>query len=108
MRGIFAEKIKHGSFQAAKTEIVAGLVKHAAGKGDGARITGLGEPVNFRAAGITKLEELGNFIEGFAGCIVHGLAKNDVLADAAHMRENCMTTGDNQRNHWQAGPVECR
>ena len=108
MRRILAEKIEHGSFQAAETEVVARFVKHAAWESNSTRVTGLGEPVNFGAAGITELQKLGNFVERFTGSVVHGLADDCVLADACHVRENRVTTGNNQRNHRQADAVQRR
>src|SRR6185437_711325 len=75
------------------------------GEFDRLRIAELGELVNHWAAGIAQPQQLGDFIEGFSGGIVSGVA--DVLVSPAALAlfsqvEVRMSAGNHQRQQRKA------
>ena len=76
---------------------------------DGVGVAALGQPVDHRPAGVAQAEVLGDFVEGFAGGIVHGVAHQAVMVAeavaavgerrAGDVVERGVAAGDHQRHH---------
>ena len=77
--GMFAEMVEDGGFESAETEIEGvafhfGEAEFYRGRGGVAGVACGGEAIENRASGIAEGEELGDFVVGFAGGVVAGLA----------------------------------
>ena len=57
------------------------------------RIAERRQPLDLRSAGITQTEKLRRLVEGLADGVVHGVAKQDIVADAAHRHDLGMSAG---------------
>ena len=69
------------------------------GKGDGMRVSVLGERINPRSAGVPETEEFGHFVVGLSGGIVHRTADQGVAPRAVRWTREIqmsMPAGDNQ------------
>src|SRR5205823_3461684 len=78
---------------------VEGVTLHLGeGEADGLGVAMGGEVVDDGAAGIAKAEELGDFVEGFAGGVVAGLAEQAVLETIADLEEMGVAAAGDQRH----------
>src|ERR1039458_4604541 len=101
MLWVLAQKVKHGGLEAAKTEIVARVVEHAPWKLDGRGVSLLGSLLDFRAAGVTQAQQLGDLVERLASRVVGGLPKDLMFSNGRCVRKNGVPARDNKRNHRQ-------
>ena len=77
--------------------MIAG-VEHAARKIETIRLSLGGALFDFRSARITESEQLRDFVERFAGRVVHRSAKNAVVVHAAHFHQQSVAAAHDQRN----------
>ncbi len=70
---------------------------------DGLGVAKFGEGVDPGTAGIAEAEELGDFIEGFSGCVVDGAADEGVGPDAVgwtREKKVSVAAGDDEGEGW--------
>ena len=94
---MIAQKIAHRGFQAAETEVIVRLAEHRARKVEGLGIASLRQPVQLRSGRIGQPDELADFIETFAGGVVHGRAEQHVLQFGLDTDEQGMAAADDER-----------
>src|ERR1700736_2486664 len=90
------QQITNCGFQSAEAEILG--IEHAARKIEAFGIAMPRMFLNLGPARVTKSEKLRNFVERFAGGIVHGSANNPVIAQRTNKGRHGMSATDDERN----------
>ena len=96
-RAVFFEKDAHGGFESAETEIEIAGVDHAAWEFVARGIACGGESIDGDAAGVAEAEELGGFVEGLAGGVIEGSAKEAVVSEALDIEQEGVSAADDER-----------
>ncbi len=90
--------MQHGGLEPRKTEFEAGPVEHGSRKDERAGATVRRDPCQLGAARIRQTEQLRGLVERLPGRIVAGLTQHPVGADALHLDQHRVATGDQQRH----------
>src|ERR1700736_1125978 len=90
------QQIPNRRFQPAEAEILG--IEHAARKIEAFGIAMPRMFLNLGPARVTKSEKLRNFVERFAGRIVHGSANDPVIAQRTNKGRHVMSATDDERN----------
>lgn len=94
--GIFLEEIADGRFQSGEAEVVVVGLEQRAGEGVGGGVSVGGEAIHFRASGVGETDQLGDFVEAFAGGVIEGGAEDAVLKFVADLDEEGVTAADDE------------
>ena len=84
--------------QAGKAKVEPGTIGHRTREGKTSRHALLRHFRQHRAAGIVEPQQLGGFVEGFAGGVVDRLAQQRILADAGYANQLGMAARHQQRH----------
>ncbi len=95
-RPTLLECIEGKGLQAAEAEIEPWPIGHRPRKHETPRHAVLGQPGDFRPAGIRQAHQLGGLVEGLAGSIIHRLTEQLVATDAIDAHQLGMPAGNQQ------------
>jgi hypothetical protein len=101
-RAVLAHVQRHRGLDAAEAEVeavsVRGRFEARAREARRAGVALLGERIDRAAAGIAEAEQLGDFVERFAGGVVARRPEQRIIAERARQIEARMAAGDEQRD----------
>ena len=80
-------------------------INHAPRKFEPCRITAARPPLHFRPTGITKPEHLRHLIERLPRRVVHGPAKDPVIAECPHFHQQRVPAAHDQRHVRRDGKI---
>src|SRR4030095_4073594 len=92
----FGKHVADGSLESAEAEREIVRVHHASRKMVALGVAAGGEVVDVRAAGVGKAKQLADFVEGFAGGIVDGLAEEFVIGEGVDLNQEGVAAADDE------------
>ena len=96
-------RLAHGGFQAAETEIQRSILQHRAWQREAPALPALGKLRQLRPARVRQTEHFGGFVEGFTGSVIHAFPQQPVLPHAIDAHELGVAAGDQQRHKGKRG-----
>ena len=106
--GVVANEITDGGFEAAETEIIAGVVDHRPWEIKGFWISFFREAIDFRSGGVGEADEFSGFIETFPGGIIHGGTKQAMFQFTLNMHEHRVAAAHDEGNiGFERGEIGC-
>ena len=93
-----AQKIADGSFEAAETEVVVGVVEQRAREVVGFWISLFGQPINHWAGGVGEAHEFSSLVKAFARSVINRSAKNAMFQLGFNMNQHRVTAADDERD----------